>query len=646
MAIFDIGKGATFGGPDQLSYFDATKGLASLANRPDDAYKRQNQAFRMMKPIRDEITGVEILSPALMSKYQNLMGEHGLSPDFVNQAQSQFIATGDMSYINDLSTRLHKFKGDPRTANILRANEEAAIFQNDIIGNDKLQNVRPIIANAWEDHMETGSTKGFKLPYEQIDISSVISAAKKEATTSNEATEYDKENRRRYTKKITTRNPKQVKDYITNRFDTDPSFRANFEGIALSNNIPVRDQQGNYTNEFFQFADDYVSGQLENWGGEDVDIQAATDMTVAEMVQAGIISKEEAATMSDDDKFTAEQIAEVLSENDLEDNAVNRAVAKKILKGEVSSSIMSDRLKKEETKTSKGRDPESAYDRQRDPDAWAKWMESQGVNIPKNDIGYYHEIWKDDYDQNTTEFLEDEGTAFAPKETKEEADTKKVEFESSAPKERQIVQGTGVPLPEISTEPSKPISVNEVPENLSGPVAKVASKFSEATYGLGKKTKDEIDCSGLVCAVLSDLGIKTSVGTSEQTFLESDNQREYEGVDDVNFDELKEGSIIALDTGVKDFDRGREFGIDHIGIVTVGDDGEKYIIESASSKGGFAVSKAKDRLRELNESIKKIFVGDFLVDNEYDEEQQAEARTPKIDSTQLRNTLDNFIRGK
>ena len=139
-----------------------------------------------------------------------------------------------------------------------------------------------------------------------------------------------------------------------------------------------------------------------------------------------------------------------------------------------------------------------------------------------------------------------------------------------------------------------------------------AFKYKDVDYPKDMKNpkEGEMTCSNLTCAVLSDMGVPVA-GTSRDLYEDVDQKIVYKSTDDVSNHSFKDGDLIFFDRGPKTYDGGQPGAIDHVGIVAVNENGEPFIIESASGKNGFSMMPLRARLEEMRDEIKKIAVGRF-----------------------------------
>jgi cell wall-associated NlpC family hydrolase len=140
-----------------------------------------------------------------------------------------------------------------------------------------------------------------------------------------------------------------------------------------------------------------------------------------------------------------------------------------------------------------------------------------------------------------------------------------------------------------------------------------AAQMADSTYELGSKGGNAIDCSGFVHKVLTDAGydIPTDDLSSQGIWVNSKDKKQYTSWDKVTATDLKPGTVISIDTGDHGFDKGRKYGIDHIMTVVHDQYGRPMIAESASGKNGVALTPFKDRVAELKDVTKKIYIGNY-----------------------------------
>lgn len=132
------------------------------------------------------------------------------------------------------------------------------------------------------------------------------------------------------------------------------------------------------------------------------------------------------------------------------------------------------------------------------------------------------------------------------------------------------------------------------------------TKYENFEYGdkAGSKGEDnKIDCSGLVCKYIEDKGLSEnykSDKSSQGLWVQSNNKQKFKSKDEFlsSIDNITNETLIAFSTGDSLSDN-RKYGIDHIGIVFIGDNNEKYIVESSSGKKGVTTTLLEDRVKEM-----------------------------------------------
>lgn len=171
------------------------------------------------------------------------------------------------------------------------------------------------------------------------------------------------------------------------------------------------------------------------------------------------------------------------------------------------------------------------------------------------------------------------------------------------------------------------------PSSGSSSFLESAEKFKDVKYEWGAKGNGgKMDCSGLVCAILNDNGIKVS-GTSEDIYKNAPTKPSVKSIED-----FKEGDIIAVDTGKTKKEGNREIGIDHIGIV-VEKDGTKYFVESRSGKG-YDMTELSSK---WNNSVKK---GNKLYVGRYDKGTQSATQSKPTENKKAKTYKFNPKTGK
>lgn len=139
-----------------------------------------------------------------------------------------------------------------------------------------------------------------------------------------------------------------------------------------------------------------------------------------------------------------------------------------------------------------------------------------------------------------------------------------------------------------------------------------ANRYKGYKYGLGSTGEGKkIDCSGFVSKVLQIAGVNVSRDTSENIMTRSNDFRLV-----LNLTEsiLREGDVVGFDRGSYSFDKGRKYGIDHIGIVVRNyNTGQLEFAESVSG-AGVRFKPLSQIIPKYNATSKKIYLGNFRND--------------------------------
>jgi len=155
---------------------------------------------------------------------------------------------------------------------------------------------------------------------------------------------------------------------------------------------------------------------------------------------------------------------------------------------------------------------------------------------------------------------------------------------------------------------------NQLPSNsTSKAIVRSVASMRDKTYNLGDKSGNSIDCSGFVYKVLTDLNksVPTDDLSSQGLWVNSKDHKTYTDWKSIKKSDLKEGMVIAFDTGDHGFDKNRKYGIDHIGIIVYNSQGEPMIAESATSKNGVALTPYSERLAEMGDVLEKVYTGSY-----------------------------------
>lgn len=149
-----------------------------------------------------------------------------------------------------------------------------------------------------------------------------------------------------------------------------------------------------------------------------------------------------------------------------------------------------------------------------------------------------------------------------------------------------------------STQPANP-----TPSKTSN-LYEASLPYQGMKYGFGSAGKNNrIDCSGYVCRVLD-----VPRTTSEAIMTGSTNFRRYSGEE-----ELPEGTVVGFDMGPRGYDKHRDIGIDHVGIVIRDPNtGELQLSESVSGKG--VINRPlKEALLDYKKRSKSMYLGEYKV---------------------------------
>jgi hypothetical protein len=115
-----------------------------------------------------------------------------------------------------------------------------------------------------------------------------------------------------------------------------------------------------------------------------------------------------------------------------------------------------------------------------------------------------------------------------------------------------------------------------------------------------------MDCSGGVCEVVKAKGLDLGYADSESLFTKSDEKFGKFASFVEMIPELREGDLIFLDSGPKKFDKGRKYGIDHVGVVVKDNDGSLKLFQFQSGEGA--------TLKPLNQALSRY---DAIARNRY-----------------------------
>ena len=124
-----------------------------------------------------------------------------------------------------------------------------------------------------------------------------------------------------------------------------------------------------------------------------------------------------------------------------------------------------------------------------------------------------------------------------------------------------------------------------------------------------KQNAEGTDCSGAVCELLKADGINVS-GTSENIYEQATEKFSgFSSFAEIAGD-LSHGDLLFIDTGDKTWDKGRKHGIDHVGMVIQGKDGNLMFFQS-DSKRGVNIMSLSQAIQEFDKTAKKRYVGRY-----------------------------------
>jgi len=159
--------------------------------------------------------------------------------------------------------------------------------------------------------------------------------------------------------------------------------------------------------------------------------------------------------------------------------------------------------------------------------------------------------------------------------------------------------------PNPSTPPDNTIETsNEGETNFDETIAEFIKTNENKNYTLGSKAEsDSIDCSGLVCDYIDQTGDSNAYAkdkSSQGLWVQSDDKKIYQTREEflAEAESIPNNTVIAFSTGGT-LGKNRMYGIDHVGVVVIDKSGKKYIMESSSSKKGFAITPLEERIAEI-----------------------------------------------
>lgn len=122
-------------------------------------------------------------------------------------------------------------------------------------------------------------------------------------------------------------------------------------------------------------------------------------------------------------------------------------------------------------------------------------------------------------------------------------------------------------------------------------VYKLGAKGTGNVTGNTQTTESEIDCSGAVCTVKNNEGFNYNLNMTNASRFYT----EYADTRGIALDQAKDGDLIVMNTTGK--------GIDHIGMVVIDGEGNKYIAEATGAFDKSVIVPFDDRVNMLGLSI-------------------------------------------
>ena len=127
-------------------------------------------------------------------------------------------------------------------------------------------------------------------------------------------------------------------------------------------------------------------------------------------------------------------------------------------------------------------------------------------------------------------------------------------------------------------------------QEASGNLYENASRLQGMKYNLGSSGENnQIDCSGAVCKILN-----IPRTTSEGILTGARGFGKFTG----NWNSLNEGDVLGFDTGSTSFDKGRKYGIDHVGTIVVDPKTGRKMFAHSSSSTGFTMIPLEEAQRK------------------------------------------------
>lgn len=162
---------------------------------------------------------------------------------------------------------------------------------------------------------------------------------------------------------------------------------------------------------------------------------------------------------------------------------------------------------------------------------------------------------------------------------------------------------------------------------------------NEVAYNMGSKDVSSglIDCSGWVelinkgtfesinrsfdKAVFDEGDFSAVSGHADAIITQVADRTDFLLKDaEVTVENLKEGMLLGLDTGMRDWERGqnRKLGVDHILNIVKGKDGRLYVSQSTSSDGGVSLRPLGEYLEERRAKGDRLYATDPMRMGDYD----------------------------
>ena len=177
--------------------------------------------------------------------------------------------------------------------------------------------------------------------------------------------------------------------------------------------------------------------------------------------------------------------------------------------------------------------------------------------------------------------------------------------------ERLYYEAMGIALSDfdINRNISKNSNINTTPIIQSGNpfvatntnnLYETAQEYQGTPYKFKGVDKSGIDCSGYVCKVV---GLPRT--SSEEILKNSLNFRLFDG----NPYDFQEGTVVGFDTGPTSFDKGRKYGMDHVGVIIKNPNTGKLEYTHSAGSTGVKNMSIPEMLRKYKNA--RIYLGDY-----------------------------------